>query len=67
MKLVLKLKRIYFELCTHVVERLHRCILKYRPLIILANGAILFYTLLIWLWFYINKYYYKWSKPLWRV
>lgn len=67
MKFKQKLKSKYLELRTLVVERLHRCILKHRPLIIFANGAILFYTFLLWLWFYANKYYYKWSKPLWRV
>lgn len=62
-----KIRNKYVQLCTLVVERLHRCILKHRPLIIIANACILFYTLVLWLWFYANKYYYKWSKPLWRV
>lgn len=46
-----------------LVDRLERC----RPLMLIANFAILFWTFLEWLYFYVKEYYRKWSKPLWRV
>ena len=45
-----------------LADRLERC----RPLMLIANFAILFWTFLEWLYFYVKKYYYKCSKPLWR-
>lgn len=46
-----------------MADRLERC----RILVILANLILLIYTFVLWLLFYIRHYYYKWSKPLWRV
>lgn len=45
-----------------LADRLERC----RPLMLIANFAILFWTFLEWLYFYTRKYYLKLSKPLWR-
>ena len=45
-----------------MVDRLERC----KIFVIIANGCLLFYTFILWLIFYVRKYYNKWSKPLWR-
>lgn len=50
-------------LCAQWAHRLERC----RFLVLVANFCILAYTLIEWLLFYLRKYYFKWSNPLWRV